>query len=94
MACTAEKIEYTTLLDEALAGKVTVDIGQVGPNLRRVLDQAVRAGKLVKWRGRWYPYAGSAYGMGPLKTCWSTPETRAALLSLDAAQERAARSAA
>lgn len=64
-------------LNAALEGEVVVAIGQVGPLSRKALDQAVRAGKLAKWRGRWFPHAGAPVGIGPLKTCWSTPEVAA-----------------
>jgi hypothetical protein len=53
---------------------VLVDIGQVGPLSRKALDRAVRAGKLTKWRGKWFPVAGASFGIGPDKNCWSTPE--------------------
>lgn len=42
------KIETYQHLNIALDGEVLVDIGQVGPLCRKSLDQAVRAGKLVK----------------------------------------------
>jgi hypothetical protein len=67
-------------LNAALEGAVIVSLGQVTPGEKRVLDQAVRAGKLVKWRGHWFPVAGCPqYGLGPLKTCWGTPEAFAAV---------------
>lgn len=81
-------VEYYDQLDMALEGEVVVDIGQVGPLSTKVLNRAVRAGKLVKWRGRWYPHSGSAYGIGPLKTCWSTPETRELIRQLDECKSR------
>lgn len=74
MSISTEVIEYTIFLDEALRGEVLVDIGQVGPLTRKALDRAVRAGKLVKWRGKWFPMAGASLGIGPDKNCWSTPE--------------------
>lgn len=64
-------------LNAALDGEVVVNIGQVTKGEERVLNQAVRAGKLVKWRGKWFPVAGASFGLGPDKTCWSTPEVAA-----------------
>lgn len=64
-------------LNAALDGEVVVNIGQVTPGEKRVLAQAVRAGKLTTWRGRWFPVAGAPVGIGPLKTCWGTPEVAA-----------------
>lgn len=61
------------LIDEALAGRIICNIGQVGPQAARQLDKLVKAGKLAKWRGYWYPSAGSNFGIGPLKTCWGLP---------------------
>jgi hypothetical protein len=72
-----ETIETYDHLNAALAGEVVVDIGQVGPLSRKALDRAVRAGKLVRWRGKWFPLAGAPFGIGPDKMCWSTPETAA-----------------
>jgi hypothetical protein len=69
-----QTIETYDQLNRALEGHVLVDIGQVGPLSRKALDRAVRAGKLTKWRGKWFPIAGSHIGIGPDKTCWSTPE--------------------
>ena len=76
------------LLDQALEGEVVVNIGQIGPLSNKVLNQAVRAGKLVKWRGRWFPHAGAACGIGPLKTCWATPKTRELIRQLDECQAK------
>lgn len=64
-------------LNDALDGQVVVSIGQVSPVMRAVMDRAVRAGKLAKWRGKWFPLAGAPFGLGPDKTCWSTPEVAA-----------------
>lgn len=61
-------------LNDALDGQVVVDIGQITPVMKAVMDRAVRAGKLAKWRGKWFPLAGASCGIGPDKTCWSTPE--------------------
>lgn len=60
--------------NDALDGQVVVSIGQITPVMKAVMDRAVRAGKLAKWRGKWFPVAGASLGLGPDKTCWSTPE--------------------
>lgn len=60
-------------LNAALGGQVIPDIGQVTPGEKRALDQAVRAGQLAKWRGKWFPVAGASFGIGPDKTCWGLP---------------------
>ena len=75
-------IETTEQLDRALAGEVLVDIGHVGPVTRDALKRAVRAGKLVQWRGKWFPLAGAPGGIGPDKNCWSTPEVAAAFAEM------------
>jgi hypothetical protein len=67
------------LLTLALAGQVIVNIGQLADADTKALTQAVRAGTLIKWRGHWYPIAGADFGIGPLKTCYGTPEARAAI---------------
>ncbi len=58
------------ILNEVLCGHVIVNIGQIGPETARKLDKLVEAGTLLKWRGKWYPLAGAAWGLGPDKTCW------------------------
>lgn len=58
------------IITSALAGEVICNIGQVDDTTKRALDKMWRAGTLLKWRGYWYPIAGAAYGIGPLKTCW------------------------
>lgn len=85
-----DKPETYAQLNAALDGEVVVDIGQVGPLSRDVLKQAVRAGRLVTWRGKWFPIAGAQYGIGPLKTCWGTPEAYAAIRGIDEANRRRA----
>jgi hypothetical protein len=59
--------------------RVVVSIGQLSRTDRAALDYAVKIGFLVKWRGYWYPVAGAAYGVGPLKTCWGTERLRSAI---------------
>lgn len=56
---------------------VVVDIGQISQSDRRVLEKAVRSGRLVKWRGYWHPVTGADWGIGPLKTCYGTPSLKA-----------------
>lgn len=58
------------IVPAALAGDVIVDIGQVEKPTRRELDKLARLGVLLKWRGKWFPVAGAAFGLGPDKTCW------------------------
>lgn len=62
------------IISEALNGAVICNSGQVDKATVRALDNLVRAGKLAKWRGHWYPCAGANYGLGPLKSCWGLPE--------------------
>lgn len=61
----------------ALGGGVLVNTGQVTPDEVKALKRAVRAGQLISWRGKWFPEPGAAFGIGPDKVCWSTPETAA-----------------
>lgn len=64
-------------LDDVLAGRdVVPDIGQVKGAWKRQLEKEVKAGRLTKWRGKWFPCAGSPFGIGPDKTCYGTPELR------------------
>lgn len=65
------------VLAETLAGRHCVaDIGQVTGAWKEQLLSEVRAGRLVKWRGKWFPVAGSPEGIGPDKDCYGTPELR------------------
>lgn len=57
--------------------EVVVNIGQIDLATKLALDREVRAGRLAKWRGYWFPVAGGSWGIGPLKTCWGTPDMRA-----------------
>lgn len=58
------------IVPAALNGTVIVAIGQIAPETVKQLDKLVRAGTLLKWRGKWYPVAGASFGLGPDKTCW------------------------
>jgi hypothetical protein len=49
----------------ALRGRRVVDIGQISPQQRRLLDAAARRGELIAYRDYWYP------GMGRPKRCWA-----------------------
>lgn len=61
------------IIAEALNGAVICNSGQCDKATVRALDKLVKAGKLAKWRGHWYPCAGANYGIGPLKSCWGLP---------------------
>jgi hypothetical protein len=50
--------------------RVVVNIGQIDKPTKSALEREVRAGRLAKWRGYWFPVAGADYGIGPLKTCY------------------------
>lgn len=64
-------------LREVLAGRdVIPNIGQVKGVWKRQLEKEVKAGRLAKWKGKWYPVAGASWGLGPDKTCYGTPELR------------------
>lgn len=70
---------------DLLAGEtVVVDTGQVNGVWKKALDREVRAGRLNKWRGKWFPVAGASFGIGPDKTCYGTPEVAAFFKSSDA----------
>lgn len=56
--------------------KVVVDIGQINHASKLALLREVRAGRLVKWRGRWFPVAGASWGIGSLKMCYGTSTAR------------------
>lgn len=58
------------MIPAVLAGEVLVQISQIAPETVKQLDKLARAGTLVKWRGKWFPVAGAAFGLGPDKTCW------------------------
>lgn len=65
-------------LADVLAGEdVVADIGQVKGAWKAALEKEVRAGRLAKWKGCWFPTAGAPGGIGPLKTCYGTPELAA-----------------
>lgn len=61
----------------AALAAVIPDIGQISHVDKLALGRAVRAGTLAKWRGYWFPHAGAPVGLGPLKTCYGSPEAAA-----------------
>lgn len=64
-------------LADVLSGRdVVPDIGQVRGVWKRQLEKEVKAGRLAKWKGKWYPVAGATFGLGPDKTCYGVPELR------------------
>ena len=53
-------------------GCVLVNIGQLDQRTKKALASLVKRGRLVKWKGHWFPLDGHpTYGMGPLKTCYA-----------------------
>ncbi|MBT1154325.1 hypothetical protein J1C56_01835 [Aminobacter anthyllidis] len=65
-------------LHAVLAGEVVIpNIGQVKGVWKKALQREVKAGRLVTWKGYWFPVAGAQHGIGPLKTCYGTAEARA-----------------
>ena len=68
------------MLADVLAGRdVVPDIGQVNGAWKAALTREVKAGRLVTWKGHWFPVAGAPWGIGPLKTCYGTAEAAEAL---------------
>ena len=63
-------IAHETVMDMLNRGEVVVQIGQISDASKRALDKMVRAGTVLKWRGKWFPVAGASFGIGPDKTCW------------------------
>lgn len=65
------------VLADLLAGHdVFADTGQVKGAWKAALRKEIKAGRLVTWKGHWFPHPGSPFGMGPLKTCYGIPEIR------------------
>lgn len=67
------EVAYAKLHDDS----AIVDLGQIGPFVRCLLDRLVKQGALVKYRGYW-DTLHDAFGMGTLKTIYATPEYAAA----------------
>lgn len=66
------------IIPAALDGKVIVNIGQIAPDTLKQINKLVRTGTLLKWRGKWFPVAGAAFGLGPDKTCFGLASKYAA----------------
>lgn len=66
---------YTAeFFNERIAEKGYVaDIGQIGPELKKRINRAIRAGTVVKYRGYW-DTGHACFGMGPLKSCYTSAE--------------------
>lgn len=78
------------VLARVLAGQeVIADIGQVKGAWKQALTREVRCGRLTTWKGHWFPAAGAPFGMGPLKTCYGTPEVAVFWADARAALSRA-----
>lgn len=85
-ATATEDFDYTNIWDKCfpeealadlLAGRdVVPDIGQVKGVFKQALKKEIKAGRLVTWKGKWFPHAGAPFGLGPDKTCYGTPELR------------------
>lgn len=60
-----------------------VDIGQIADSDLRLLNAAAKAGRLVKYRGKWDTLM-PRYGIGPDKSIWATPEFAAVVPGLQA----------
>lgn len=72
-------------LRAVLAGEeIIVDIGQVNDLWRQMLNREITTGRIVKWRGKWFPIPGARSGLGPDKTCYGTQEARDLVLSIPA----------
>jgi hypothetical protein len=76
-----EWVPESALRNVLSGADVVADIGQVKGLWKRTLEKEVRAGRLVKWRGKWFPMAGAPFGLGPDKTCYGTPDVRDFLIS-------------
>jgi hypothetical protein len=71
-------------LRDVLSGDdVIADIGQVKGVWKKTLDREIKAGRIVKWRGYWFPIAGAQFGIGPLKTCYGTAEARDLVMQIN-----------
>lgn len=57
----------------ALEDGSIVELGQVPDWMKKQLDAAAKAGRLVKYRGHWDTLLAFA-GMGPKKVIWADPE--------------------
>ena len=71
-------------------GAAIANIGQLTADDKRDLDRWVRAGTVIKFKGRWFPLAGCPDGIGPLKTCYALPPVHAYVTSQEARDKAAA----
>lgn len=72
-------------LAEIHGGEVVPNIGQIDDAARKSLERLVKLGAVAEWRGKWFPQAGSPFGMGPDKTCYGLPEVAEYFTSMKAA---------
>jgi len=68
-------VEGSGLIQRA-SQEVIANIGQLTEGDKRVLEMGVKAGVIVKWRGKWFPVAGAPFGIGPDKTCYGPKALR------------------
>ena len=64
------------VLTDALNGRVICNIGQLSHETKLALEREIRAGRLAKWRGYWYPAPGMLWGLGPPKMCYGLPRIK------------------
>jgi hypothetical protein len=64
---TAQQIEAQLNESGAIA-----NVGQIAADEVRLLNEAAKAGRLIKYRGHWDSLHPS-FGIGPLKACWALP---------------------
>lgn len=50
-----------------------VDLGQIGPFVRRMLTRLEKQGVIVRYKGH-FDTLQREFGIGPLKTIWAIPE--------------------
>lgn len=60
-----------------------VSIGQVPGWMKKQLDAAAKAGRLIRYQGYWNTLS-PIMGMGPLKTIWIKPELAPSIVGLAA----------
>ena len=68
-------IQINQIIEAISRGVVICDIGQIDNKTKTALNHLVKAGKIRKWRGYWYPVSGASYGLGPLKTCYGRAQS-------------------
>lgn len=75
-------VPESALADVLSGADVVANIGQVKGLWKSMLDREVRAGRLAKWRGKWFPVAGAHFGLGPDRDCYGTPEIAESMRAL------------